>query len=196
MKFKYNPVTEYYQTYRWKACGVSVLVVSAYIIITVLIPKFEGIMAGYSYNQNLENKINSADNWQSQLATYNDQQKLLENVYSKLFVSMPRNDEMSAIVELIFSNGHKTGIKIHRITPVETENQNSFTHLTLLLKTEGSFHQMLTFINDLEQANHLVRVNRLTMSAAENPMYGVLNAEMQLSFMVLPKNRKEGGADE
>jgi Tfp pilus assembly protein PilO len=159
----------------------------------VLVPKFETIMSDYNYNQNLENKISLADNWQSQLATYNEQQQLLEEVYSKLFVSMPRNDEMSAIVELIFSQGRKAGIKIHRITPVKPEKQSSFTELTLILKSSGSFHQMLKFINELEQANHLVRLNRLLMSADENPVSGFLNSDIQLSFMVVQNNLTEDG---
>ncbi|MGF1670728.1 MAG: type 4a pilus biogenesis protein PilO [Balneolaceae bacterium] len=182
---------EHYQTYRWKAFALIAVLVSVYMMFAVLIPKAGDIIDVYNYNRNLEYKINSVDDWQALLADYNDQQQLLENVHSKLFVSMPRNDEISAIVGLIFSRGRKTGIKIHRITPIEPEQRTGFTEISLLLKAAGSFHQMLKFINELEQTNHLVRLNRVTLSAGEQPPHRTLETEIQLSFVVIQKNRPE-----
>lgn len=187
-------MNERYRSYRWKAFGLTVLLLAGYIILTVLIPKTGRIIDMYDHIQAQQTKIHSADNWQAKLETYNRQQQKLEKFFSKLFVSVPHNDEMSAIVELVFSRARKAAARIQRMSPQDPKEHEGFTEIPLSIQAEGRFHQILKFVNELEQANHLVRLSRLSMAAPENPSSRDLQVEIELSVMIIRKNRPEDTA--
>lgn len=181
---------ELYQKYRWKACGIVALLLTVYIIFAFLIPDATQAIDTYQQIQAKKEKINSVDNWESTLNKYDSQQQKLKKFFSNLFVSVSNNDKMSAIVGLVYKKGERAGVNVQQIKPLNTVERTSFTEVPVKITALGKFHEILRFVNGLEQANRLVQVDKIDMLAKEQ-VSSELRTEIQLKVMTVQKTSLE-----
>ena len=177
-------------TYKWKALTGAVVLLFLYLVVGVVIPGFSGSWNTYQQLQMQQQKIDSADNWQQKRQRFNNQEEKLSGLYKQLFVSIPRNDQMSAIINLLVKQADDTEVTIREVVPLDRVDQEAFTLIPMDLKIKGEFHELLEFINGLEQANYLVRCTRLSMSAPKEYGESVLSASLRLSVTVIQDDKE------
>ncbi|GEM_PF-2347996 len=181
-------MNELYIKYRWKGVGVLSVFLTTYILFTVFVPQVNRLFDTYSSIQGQKEKINTVANWESKLESYNAKLKRLEKFSSKLFVSVSSNDEMSAIVEMVYSHGQDSGVDVQSMEPLESVDRKVVTEIPVLIMASGEFHAIIDFVNSLEQANHLIQVSRLDIRSNSKEDRMKLSAKIQLNVMIIRKN--------
>lgn len=187
-------MSSWYNTYRWKVLGAAILILTACLSVYIIWPDFQQVLASYSYLQKQREQATAADNWEFKLAEYKGQQKELDEFISKLFVSLPEEDQMSSIVDLIVGHSKSTGLNIRTMRPLEREVFDTYTVIPLALSLRGSYHETGAFVNKLEKASHLVRLKNVTMKAGNEIPVRDLSVSIELTVTLLRNDEtgKEG----
>lgn len=176
------------RTYRWQLVGVAILLTSLYVTVTFLVPQATELYAQYNHIHRQQERIASAVNWKSKLEEYNRQKKQMKAFFSKLMIRLEREEQMSAIVELLYHQAEESGVDIVQIRPGERTVKNTFISIPLQIKAKGGFHTIAGFIDGLEQANYLVKLSGLTIKASNELTNTQLTAMITLQVMVLQNN--------
>jgi len=187
-------MNEWIDENRWKAAAAAVVLLALYLFVNVLVPVMQQSRETFYHVQQQEQKIEMAANWKEKQKEYNRQEQKLSKLYSRLFVHIPENDQMSAIINLLIEEARKAEVAIRRVEPLDHIEKKAYTLVPIELNVEGGFHRILRFMNGLEQANYLVRLTRLSMEAPGEYGNGVLSVRLRLNVTVIQNEPGPGGA--
>ncbi len=139
-------------------------------------------------------QITTAENWKFKLADYEGKQAGLDRFISELFISLPEEDQMSSIIDLIVHHSKSTGLTIQTMQPHDREEFDTYTVVPLKLGMKGSFHEAGIFINKLEQDSHLVEIKKIAMKADDKqPSQDIAVAvELTVTLLRYEKTGHEG----
>lgn len=183
---------ELFVKYRWKATGLAVVLISGGIFLYLIVPDLQEVFSRYSYGNELQKQIDSASDWENKLADYGRQTEQLNRFYSKMFVGIPQNDQMSVIVGMVYDTGRQAGVKILRMHPSERIQNQNYTVVPVKVMFEGSFHEIGRFVNLLEEKNYLVKLTKLRIRAPGNLNSDQLMADLEMRVMVVKSENIEG----
>lgn len=151
------------ETYRWKVLAVGVFLLSLWFVFEMLAPALEQTTGLYVHLQNQQEKIVSAENWEQKLARFARQEERLDAFFSDFSVSISNNDRMSTIVELVFNQARKAGVRVRQIRPLDRVESDAYTEIPVTVRIEGRFHNFASFASNLEQAKQLIKLTRLSI---------------------------------
>lgn len=185
------------EQYQWEGIAVGVLLLSGYLFMRGLVPAGEQVFALKSHLNEQHEKIALAENWEDKLAEYSKQEERLRSFFSTHYVSLTQNDQMSAIVEMVFEHARKSGVTVHQMRPLQEAEYDTYTIIPVVLKAEGEFHNVVAFIYNLEHAQQLIKLTGLTLiSPREEAGGSTLAVDLEIDVMAIYRGINQGEKDD
>ena len=177
---------EYIRHNKWQLTGMGCIVIFIYFLAAYFIPEFKNTLQIYQNWQEQEEKIASASNWENRLDQLNDQHKELESFFSKIYVSLPDDDQMSAIVNHVFNEAEAVDLKLNQMRPAARIEEESHIQIPLAITLRGNYHQIGRFVNAIELSNYLMKVDEIKIREEREPG-APLVGEILIKVIILKK---------
>lgn len=182
-------MTEYIRYNKWLLTGMGCLILFVYILLNYIVPEFNYTLQVYQNWQKQEEKIASVSDWKSQLNRLNARQEKLEAFFSEIYVSLPDDDQMSAIVNQVFNEAEATGIWLNQMRPAKRVEFESHIEIPITVTLKGTYHETGQFVNAIEQSGYLMKVDEIEILSEE--MDAPLMSRLLIKVIILKKNTKE-----
>ena len=177
-------ITDAYR-YRWQTLAGLFLMLAVCILLYVLLPQAGSLVDRHAQNRLQVEKINMAENWESELTAYSERSKELEAFFGKLMVQSPGGDDISAVLQQVVSGAEKAGVIIQRVTPMEKERRKEITVLPVAISVKGTFHQIAGFANELEASHRLARISGMRILVEDLSRSAAVSGEIQLEMLIV-----------
>ncbi|MEX2345039.1 MAG: type 4a pilus biogenesis protein PilO [Balneolaceae bacterium] len=172
---------------KWRLTGMGYIILSIYFLTGYIIPECKNTLQIYQNRQEQEEKIASVSNWENQLNQLNNQQKELEHFFSKIYVSLPDDDQMSAIINQIFNEAGAAHIQLNQMRPAEQTEFESHIQIPVAITLMGTYHEIGRFVNAIEQSDYLMKVDEIEIRA-EQETGTPLAGQILIKVIILKKN--------
>jgi Tfp pilus assembly protein PilO len=159
------------------------------VLWTVVIPRARSAYQSYHTWQEKQNRIQAARSWKTQLAQLRREQKQLRQRLDSLFVSFPRGDQMSVVLEVLQTQARRTGIVLRQLQPDAKQTFETYEVLPLDVSLSGRYHAIGRFVDLIEQSKYLMQVEQINMQT-EDMVTDTLQTQLRLSLVTL---REQGG---
>ena len=177
------------QMHRWMALASFVAVLSLYVLVGELIPRTASAFERYSTWRQQEARIASVTNWEADQLQLAARKRLLQRRFAALYVSLPRSDHMSIILQVLQESAEAEAVNLQEVRPAERATFANYDEVPFEVKLRGTFHQVGAFVGRMEQSSYVIKVKRLQYQRA-SPASTELLAELVLSVIVLKEQRK------
>ncbi len=157
---------------------------SLYVILGELVPRAVSAYEIYGVWQQQETRIASVANWEVDQRQLAARKRLLQKRFAALYISLPRSDHMSIIVQVLQESADAHGVEVKTIRPTARASFATYETLPFQVVLEGSFHQLGAFIGRIEQSPYVIKVRHLQFKRA-SPTSGGLVADLLLSVIIL-----------
>ena len=172
------------QMHRWKALAGFVAVLSLYVLVGELAPRASSAYGLYRTWKQHEARIASVTNWGVEQVQLNARKRLLQQRFAALYVSLPRSDHMSIILEVLQESADAEQVDPRQVRPTERVSFASYDELPFQVELHGTFHAIGAFINRMEQSPYVIKVKQLEMERSSTSPK-TLVAELLLSVIIL-----------
>lgn len=159
-----------------------------------IIPEFQQTWTLYETLKQKKEQVASVQNWESRLTYLQSQQDKLNKYLSRILHTLPENEEMSTIIDHIFSQAQETNVKIMQMKPGTSINEDSHSEIPISITVNGGYHALGMFVNKIESSEYLIEVRQLKV---ESP--GSLSKQLKAKIMlnvILLKRKANNIADE
>ncbi len=181
-----NQLHIWVKLYHWRFVGVSWAVFSLWLLMLEIIPRATVVVETYHQWQLNKAEILKMEVWETQRFQLEQQITLLDTQVKALYISIPRNDQMSVILDCLQESSQDIALSLQQIktgTPV-TKNAHQEQPLSVIAK--GTFHALGTFIDRLELSPYLIKVESLQIER-EGKLKGDLIAALELQAIVVER---------
>ncbi len=172
------------QMHRWMAAAGFVAVLSVYILFAELIPRAATAYGLHRTWQQQQARIASVANWEVEQIQLSARKRLLQQRFATLYVSLPRSDHMSIILEVLQESADAEQVDPRQVRPTERVSFASYDELPFQVELHGTFHAIGAFINRMEQSPYVIKVKQLEMERSSTSPK-TLVAELLLSVIIL-----------
>lgn len=180
--------------HRWAALTIGVLLLSLYLTAGTLWPRFQATMTLYDAWQDNEDKLRSVTQWPVDQVRLQVRRRRLEKRFERLYVSLPRSDQMSIILETLQQNAHRSGVAIKQIRPGQRVAHATYDHVPFEMELRGTFHALCRFAHYVEQSRFLMKVDVLSIrseprrSASTTAPIPALSAALTIHVSILKQH--------
>lgn len=119
-----------------------------------------------SQKTNFETQIAEAQLWREITTQIRHQNQLLSGKLDKLYLEIPENDVLSAIIGFIQHAGQDANIELVAIAPGTPAIEDEVQRMSFTLTVQGKFAGIGEFIFLLETSPYVLSVNYIDLSAA------------------------------
>ena len=105
----------------------------------------------------------------------------------KLRPQLPPEPEPSWLVQQATLLGRESGVELTAISPENPQAVQQFTRLGVNLQFDATYHQLGRFLDDIERAPYLIRVEHFAMGSPKDQS-GRASVQLTLSALFLPTN--------
>lgn len=172
------------QMHRWMAWAGFVAGLSLYVLLGELAPRTAAALERYSMWQQQEARIASVTNWEEEQLQLAARKRLLQRRFAALYVSLPRSDHMSIILQVLQESADAEAVNLKEVRPTEQATFANYDEVPFEVKLRGTFHEVGAFIGRIEQSPYVIKVKQLQYGRA-SPVSAELIAELVLSVIVL-----------
>jgi len=170
--------------HKWRLIALAGLLLSLLLILEDIVPEIGKTSALIGQLRDQRRKIESVQNWESRLDRLQKRRDHLKQFFSKIYVSFPRDDQMSAIVSLIYSLASQSGVRLQQMQPGKQAEHKSYVEIPITLDMEGSYLKIGRFVNLVEQSKYLIQIKQLHMKPDEKQRAG-LQTRISLQIIIL-----------
>ncbi len=165
------------------------------LLLGVIGVAFVGFLGYYRLNGGQQQQVRLTH---TQIAQEQDNQHAQADVASLLHQlegyrkRLPPEPDPSWLVREVVAVGQPLGLQFTTITQGTPQEFSEFTRLTVTLEFTASYHQLGTFLDQVEHATPFLRVDRIDISSATGRDEAV-PVHVNLSTFYLPPIRAAGG---
>lgn len=178
------------QEHRWRALAVGFAVLSLYVLLGELMPRMASAYELYRAWQEQEARIASVANWEKDQLQLAAQKRLLQKRFATLYISLPRSDHMSIILQVLQESADAHAVVVKEIRPTARASFANYETVPFQVVLRGTFHQLGAFIGRIEQSSYVIKVKKLQFKRASSTS-DALVADLLLSVIILREH--EGG---
>jgi len=182
-------LTTWLQIHRWMALAAGVTVLSVYVVFAELMPRAVSTYELFQAWRGQQDKIVSVTNWEVEQIQLSTKKRLLQQRFAALYVSLPRSDHMSIILQVLQESAEAEQVELKQVRPDERTSFASYDELPFQVELRGTSHEVGAFTSRIEQSSYVIKVKGLQLRRAA-PTSQELVAELMLSVIIL----KEQGA--
>ena len=177
------------QMHRWMALAGFVAVLSLYVLLGELVPRAASAFEGYRTWRGQEARIASVTNWEAEQLQLAARKRLLQKRFAALYVSLPRSDHMSIILQVLQESADAEAVHLNEVRPTQRATFANYDEVPFEVKLRGTFHEVGAFIGRIEQSSYVIKVKQLQYQRA-SPSSNELIAALVLSVIVLKEQGK------
>ncbi|MFK7849037.1 MAG: type 4a pilus biogenesis protein PilO [Rhodothermales bacterium] len=122
--------------------------------------------------------------WEVKSLQLAQQTKVLEAQLDALYISVPRNDQMSVILDCLQKSSRDTGLSLQQIKTGTSVSKNTHEEQSISVIAKGTFHALGTFIDRIEQSPYLIKIKSLHIER-EGKLKEELLAKLELQAIVV-----------
>ena len=178
------------QMHRWMAAAGFVAVLSLYVLFAELIPRIATAYGLHHTWRQQQARIASVANWEIEQIQLSAKKRLLQKRFVALYVSLPRSDHMSIILQVLQESADAAEVDFKHLRPAARTSFASYDELPFEVEIQGRFHAMGAYINRIEQSPYVIKVKQLQFKRPSLSSE-TLVAELLLSVIIL-KERGTG----
>ena len=168
------------------AGGLALL--GACLLATDLAPRAAAAYALFETWRQQQARIASvADGTQRQVHLEARRRQLQEHL-ADLYVSLPRSDQVSRLVQVFQESAAFIGVRLQEIRPTERTAFEGYDALPFQLVLQGSFHETTLFVHRIEHSSYIIKVRQVQFqrtSISSNQ----LRADISLDVIVLKEQQ-------
>lgn len=176
------------QIHRWMAAAGVVAVLSVYVLFAELFPRAVMVYGLHRTWRQQQARITSVANWEVEQIQLSARKRLLQRRFAALYVSLPRSDHMSIILQVLQESADAEQVDLKHLRPTERTSFASYDALPFEVEVRGQFHAMGAFINRIEQSPYVIKVKQLQFERP-SPSSETLVAHLRLSVIILKEQR-------
>ena len=176
------------QMHRWMALAAAMAVLSLYVLLGELVPQVSNTYGLYRTWRHEQAQIASVANWEVEQIQLSAEKRLLQHRFAALYVSLPRSDHMSILLQVLQESADAEQIDLEQIRPAERTSFAGYDELPFQVELQGGFHAVAAFINRIEQSSYVIKVKGLQVRRA-SAKSAMLVADLALSVIVLKEQR-------
>ena len=165
-----------------------VAVLSLYVLVGELVPRVSSAYTLYRTWQQNEARIASVINWEVEQVQLGARKRLLQQRFAALYVSLPRSDHMSIILQVLQESADTAAVHVSEVRPAERMSFANYDEVPFEVILGGTFHEVGTFVSRIEQSPYVIKVKQLGLRRT-SPSSAELVAELVLSVIILKEQR-------
>ncbi|MEO1023307.1 MAG: type 4a pilus biogenesis protein PilO [Bacteroidota bacterium] len=165
---------------KWIAAGECILFLV--LGIGIVLPYGAQLLEKYQLNKLQAEQIQFMSNWRERLDTLEVTNTRYEEGIRQMVVQIPARQDFSRVIEELFSVSKTHDIKINAIVPQPVVVEHDFLKKPVQLAISGSYFDVATFINKLEQGEFLIHVVEVELEADERTR--ILKGELVLHVLM------------
>lgn len=193
MPYSLNDIVNLLRRRRW-VTGTLVGLASALVIVWwVLTPRAQSAYQSFQTWQEQEERIQSAEEWESQLARLKEEQRRLEQRLDSLFVTLPQGDRMSVVLNVLQRHANRTGVTLRHVQPQARIRYETWEELPVDIALAGGYHSIAGFLDRIERSKYLLRVERIGLET-EDMLSDTLQTQIRLNLVTLRERRPEASS--
>lgn len=162
---------------KWKWLGLGVFVVFLGVFVFAVLPYASFTYEKYSLWQSQDNRIELATNSDARLQRLKEQKEILSERLGEMYVGLPKNNELSEVVDLIYREASKANIQIERMEPEEEGTVGTYASKSFRVSIKGQYHDVGRFVNAIEKGAYLIRMKEVALVQKDNTLTGDLLIE-------------------
>lgn len=171
--------------HRWRAAAIGGLLLGLYVVVVFLMPRLQALVHNYRGWQADEGTLSAVATWPQERMRVQAQRRHLEARFAQLYVSLPRSDQMSTILEVLQTHALETTVSIKQVRPGDRLAHANYDDVPFELELQGSFHALSRFVHRIEQSQYLMKVMALTIDPAkaptpDAPLLGTLSLQVSI----------------
>jgi type IV pilus assembly protein PilO len=166
-----------------------VAALSLYVFLGEFLPRTAAAIERYRTWRQQEARIASVTNWEAEQLRLTTRKRLLQQRFAALYVSLPRSDHMSIILQVLQQSAEAEAVHLKEVRPAERATFANYDEVPFEVKLRGTFHGVGAFVGRIEQSPYVIKVKRLQYQRA-SPVSAELVADLVLSVIVL---KEQGG---
>lgn len=169
---------------RWVMTAVVSTGVLIVLVWWVLLPRLSSAYRSFQDWQRQRERIQSAAEWESQLARLEDEKQRLQRRLDSLFVSLPEGDRMSVVLDVVQKHAERGGIELRQVRPRAKVTFDTYEELPLDVVLTGRYHSIARFVDRIEQSQYLMKVDEVALRS-EDMLSDTLQVQIRLNLVTL-----------
>lgn len=169
---------------KWQFVGVAFLLLECYVVLNVFVPSVKAIIEAKREVNSRQQKIASVSDWENKMQKMRKSEKNIQDGLSKLLLRVPESDRISTLTRFLDQTASESGITINRIQPETHRVKKQQVTIPVKLSSAGDFGAMGTFINKLEEAQFVIKVEQARLYKTDFSAEKI-HADLRLNWIVL-----------
>ncbi|MEM1269078.1 MAG: type 4a pilus biogenesis protein PilO [Bacteroidota bacterium] len=160
------------------------IVLTGFLLVTEFAPRLGVLWTRYEALQTHQDRLATAENWQHEKVAVSRRRQQLRAAHEALFVSVPRSDQMSAVIGELQAAADSAGVLVLEIRPEDRGERTAYDVLPVHVEVEGGFNAVGDYLARVERSRYVMRTQRVALTApAEVP--GPVHAELDVRVVIL-----------
>ena len=168
------------------AGGMALL--GAYLLVADLAPRAASAYALFGMWRQQQARIASVADGAGKQAHLEARRQWLEERLAGLYVSLPRSDQISSLVQVFQESAELVGVGLQEIRPTERTAFAGYDALPFQVVLQGTFHEIALFIHRIEQSSYIIKVRQVQLQRAAISS-NRLRADVSLDVIVLKEQQ-------
>jgi Tfp pilus assembly protein PilO len=129
--------------------------------------QIQAILESHSKRRMIEEQIAEAQSWREITTKIRQQNQMLSGKLDRLYLEIPENEVLSAIVAFIQHSGREAKVELTTIKPGESILGDSSQEIPFFLSVQGKFTSLGKFINLLETSQYVLSIKHFDLRTAD-----------------------------
>lgn len=181
-----NSIALWINTHVWQFISYVWITLCLLLLFIEIVPRSTVLMDTYKEWYTSEKEIKKMDRWETKSVTLTRQAKTLEEQVDALYISIPRNDQMSVILDCLQESSDEIPLSLLQIKTGTPVSMSAHQEQPISVLARGTFHALGTFIDRVEQSPYLIKVKSLDIKR-EGKLKAPLLAQLEFHAIVVDR---------
>lgn len=168
----------------WQFVGCCWVVFCLMLVLIEILPRAMVVVDTYKEWKISEGEKLKMDTWEVKSLQLAQQTKVLEAQLNALYISVPRNDQMSVILNCLQESSRDIGLSLQLIKAGILVSKDMHEEQSIGVIAKGTFHALGIFIDRIEQSPYLIKIKSLHFKR-DGKLKQDLLAELELQAIVV-----------
>ncbi len=150
---------------RWLAMTILALLWFAYAMVSQVLPSSIGLVQIYRALRDNRHKLAEAESWQDKALAIGRKNAKIKTEIAQLVFSKGQDSQVSKILAFLSQAAKAHGVSILTFKPQAIKTYPRHVELPIQLEMTAHFHAQGQFINTLETASSVVKLEKLQMAS-------------------------------
>lgn len=176
------------RAHRWMVLAGGMALLGVYLLVADLAPRAASTYALFDAWRQQQARIASIADGAGGQTHLEARRRRLQERLADLYVSLPRSDQISGLVQVFQESAELVGVGLQEIRPTERTTFAGYDALPFQVVLQGSFHEIALFIHRIEQSSYVIKVRQVQLQRASISS-NRLRADVSLNVIALKEQQ-------